>query len=154
MVSGKFTDPRRQSRIAALQSLFAADVRGNWNDPPIEWLDEDEDLSDSVKDFAQNLLAGVSKSHLGLDNVITRYAPAWPVSQLSVIDRNILRIALFELLYTPGTPRKTAINEAVELAKVFGSGSSARFVNGVLGSAMSGLESGDIAPTEPVPEGR
>ena len=154
MVSGKFTDPRRQSRIAALQSLFAADVRGNWNDPQIEWLDEDEDLSENVKEFAQNLLAGVSKSHLGLDNVITRYAPAWPVSQLSVIDRNILRIALFELLYTPATPRKTAINEAVELAKVFGSGSSARFVNGVLGSAMSGLESGDIAPTEPVPEGR
>ena len=89
-----------------------------------------------------------------MDNVITRYAPAWPVSQLSVIDRNILRIALFELIYTPGTPRKTAINEAVELAKIFGSESSARFVNGVLGSAMSGLESGEIATIEPVPEGR
>ena len=140
--------------MAALQSLFAADVRGIWDDPPLEWLDEDEDLPDSVKEFAQKLLAGVSKSHLGLDNVITRYAPAWPVSQLSVIDRNILRIALFELIYTPDTPRKTAINEAVELAKIFGSGSSARFVNGVLGSAMSGLESGEIATIEPVSEGR
>ena len=140
--------------MVALQSLFAADVRGMWNDPPFEWLDEDEDPPDSIKEFAQNLLTGVSKSHLGLDNVITRYAPAWPVSQLSVIDRNILRIALFELIYTPGTPRKTAINEAVELAKIFGSGSSARFVNGVLGSAMSGLESGEITPIEPVPEGR
>ena len=86
--------------------------------------------------------------------MITRYAPAWPVSQLSVIDRNILRIALFELIYTPGTPRKTAINEAVELAKIFGSESSVRFINGVLGSAMSGLESGEIAAIEPVPEGR
>ena len=140
--------------MAALQSLFAADVRGIWNEPPFEWLDEDEDLPDSIKEFAQNLLTGVSKSRLGLDNVISRYAPAWPVSQLSVIDRNILRIALFELIYTPGTPRKTAINEAVELAKIFGSGSSARFVNGVLGSAMSGLESGEIAPIEPVSEGR
>ena len=140
--------------MAALQSLFAADVRGIWNEPPFEWLDEDEDLPDSIKEFAQNLLAGVSKSRLGLDNVISRYAPAWPVSQLSVIDRNILRIALFELIYTPGTPRKTAINEAVELAKIFGSGSSARFINGVLGSAMSGLESGEIAPIEPVSEGR
>ena len=140
--------------MAALQSLFAADVRGMWNDPPFEWLDEDEDLPASIKEFAQNLLTGVSKSLLWLDNVISRYAPAWPVSQLSVIDRNILRIALFELIYTPGTPRKTAINEAVELAKIFGSGSSARFVNGVLGSAMSGLESGEIAPIEPVPEGR
>ena len=154
MIRVKYTDQRRQSRTAALQSLFAADVRGIWNDPPLEWLDEDEDLPESSMEFAEELLRGVSRSHLGLDNVITRYAPAWPVSQLSVIDRNILRIALFELIYTPRTPRKTAINEAVELAKIFGSESSARFVNGVLGSAMSGLESGEIATIEPVPEGR
>ena len=134
--------------------MFAVDVRGIWNDPPLEWLDEDEDLPQNSIGFAQELLRGVSQSRLGLDNVITRYAPAWPVSQLSVIDRNILRIALFELIYTPGTPRKTAINEAVELAKIFGSDSSARFINGVLGSAMSGLESGEIATIEPVPEGR
>jgi len=140
--------------MAALQSLFAADVRGIWNDPPLEWWDEDEELPEGSVEFAEELLSGVSKSHSGLDNVITRYAPAWPVSQLSVIDRNILRIALFELIHTPGTPRKTAINEAVELAKIFGSESSARFVNGVLGSAMSGLESGEIATIEPVPEGR
>ena len=140
--------------MAALQSLFAADVRGTWDDPTLEWLDEEEDLADSVEAFAQNLLTGVAKTYTGLDHVITRYAPAWPVSQLSVIDRNILRIALFELIYTPATPRKTAINEAVELAKIFGSESSARFVNGVLGSTMSGLESGDIASIEPVPEGR
>ena len=154
MVRVKYTDQRRQSRSAALQSLFAADVRGIWDNPPLEWLDEDEDLPDRTAEFAQELLSGVSDSRSGLDQVITRYAPAWPVNQLSVIDRNILRIALFELLYTPGTPRKTAINEAVELAKTFGSESSARFVNGVLGSAMSGLESGEIAPIEPVPEGR
>lgn len=154
MVRAKAVDQRRQSRMAALQSLFAADVRGIWIDPPLEWLDEEEDLPAGAEGFAQKLLTGVSKSRLGLDNVITRYAPAWPVSQLSVIDRNILRIALFELIYTPETPRKTAINEAVELAKLFGSGSSARFVNGVLGSAMSGLESGEITPVEPVPEGR
>ena len=134
--------------------MFAADVRGIWNAPPLEWLDEDEDLPRNSIPFAQELLGGVSKSRLGLDNVITRYAPAWPVSQLSVIDRNILRIALFELIYTPGTPRKTTINEAVELAKIFGSESSARFINGVLGSAMSGLESGEIATIESVPEGR
>ena len=154
MIRVKYTDQRRQSRTAALQSLFAADVRGIWNDPPLEWLDEDEDLPRNSIGFARELLDGVSKSRLGLDNVITRYAPAWPVSQLSVIDRNILRIALFELIYTPGTPRKTAINEAVELAKIFGSESSARFINGVLGSAMSGLESGEIATIEPVSEGR
>ena len=157
MIRVKYTDQRRQSRTAALQSLFAADVRGIWINPTLEWLDDDEELSDVTLAFAQDLLRGVTKMHGGLDHVITRYAPAWPVNQLSVIDRNILRLSLFELIYTPGTPKKTAINEAVELAKIFGSESSARFVNGVLGSAMSGIESGDVAsiePAEPVPEGR
>ena len=154
MIGVKYTDQRRQSRTAALQSLFAADVRSTWDNPALEWLDEEEELSDVTIEFAQELLRGVSKMHEGLDYVITRYAPAWPVNQLSVIDRNILRLSLFELIYTPRTPKKTAINEAVELAKIFGSESSARFVNGVLGSAMSGIESGDVASIEPVPEGR
>ena len=134
--------------------MFAADVRSTWDNPALEWLDEEEELSDVTIEFAQELLRGVSKMHEGLDYVITRYAPAWPVNQLSVIDRNILRLSLFELIYTPRTPKKTAINEAVELAKIFGSESSARFVNGVLGSAMSGIESGDVASIEQVPEGR
>ena len=154
MIRVKYTDQRRQSRTAALQSLFAADVRSTWDNPALEWLDEEEELSDVTIEFAQELLRGVSKMHEGLDYVITRYAPAWPVNQLSVIDRNILRLSLFELIYTPRTPKKTAINEAVELAKIFGSESSARFVIGVLGSAMSGIESGDDASIEPVPEGR
>ena len=132
MIRVKYTDQRRQSRTAALQSLFAADVRSTWDNPALEWLDEEEELSDVTIEFAQELLRGVSKMHEGLDYVITRYAPAWPVNQLSVIDRNILRLSLFELIYTPRTPKKTAINEAVELAKIFGSESSARFVNGVL----------------------
>ena len=134
--------------------MFAVDVRSTWDNPALEWLDEEEELSDVTIEFAQELLRGVSKMHEGLDYVITRYAPAWPVNQLSVIDRNILRLSLFELIYTPRTPKKTAINEAVELAKIFGSESSARFVNGVLGSAMSGIESGDVASIELVPEGR
>ena len=148
----KYTDQRRRSRTATLQSLFAADLRGCWGDPRLEWLDED--LPEGAVAFAEKLLSGICRSQSGLDGVITRYAPAWPVDQLPVIDRNILRMALFELIYTPATPRKTAINEAVELAKIFGSESSARFVNGVLGSAMSGLESGEISTIEPVSEWR
>ena len=154
MTKVRYTDQRRQSRTAALQSLFAADVRGHWDTPRLEWLDEDEVLQESSIEFAKELLVGVCRNQSGLNDVIMGYAPAWPVDQLSVIDRNILRIALFELIYTPGTPRKTAINEAVELAKIFGSESSARFVNGVLGAAMSGLELGEIATIEPVSEWR
>ena len=75
-----------------------------------------------------------------LDQVIQQFAPAWPVAQLAPVDRNILRIALLELLHNPDTPDKTAINEAVELAKVFGSDNSRKFVNGVLGSVIGNRE--------------
>ena len=81
-----------------------------------------------------------------MDQTILHYAPAWPVAQLPAVDRNILRIALFELKYHQETPNKTAVNEAVELAKTFGSDSSARFINGVLGSVMADMELGELAP--------
>jgi len=102
--------------------------------------------------FAEELISGVQDRLSELDQIVQHYAPAWPVAQLSVVDRNILRIALFELLHCQETPKKTAVNEAVELAKLFGSESSARFVNGVLGSVMVDLEIGELAPR--VPEGR
>ena len=100
------------------------------------------------------ILEGVETKRSCLDSVIQRYAPAWPVNQLSIVDRNILRIALFELLYHDDTPPKTAVNEAVELAKSFGSESSARFINGVLGSVMAGLSAGDLVAEQSPPEGR
>ena len=89
-----------------------------------------------------------------LDDIIGKYAPAWPVNQLPLIDRNVLRIALYELLHTPRVPPKTAINEAVELAKQFGGDSSAPFINGVLGSVMAGLEIGEIVAHKATAEGR
>jgi len=73
-----------------------------------------------------------------IDANIRRYAPAWPVEQLALLDRNILRLAIFEILYDNSSPVKVAINEAVELAKAFGTDSSARFINGVLGSVVAG----------------
>lgn len=147
-------DPRRKARIAALQSLFASDIKGTRDDAALEWLVGEESLPANTVPFAQALLLGVSDNRQTLDELIHKYAPVWPVNQLSLVDRNILRIALFELLFTPKVPRKTAINEAVELAKVFGSDSSARFVNGVLGSAMAGLEMGELTPQNTAPEGR
>ena len=154
MAMVKSTDHRRKARTVALQSLFASDIRDNRTEPSFEWLDEEEEVAQQALEFATALLRGVFDARPDLDSLIGRYAPAWPVSQLSLIDRNILRIALYELLHNPGTPRKTAVNEAVELAKVFGSESSARFINGVLGSVMAGLESGEVTTTGPVPEGR
>ena len=156
----KAVDPRSVARSVALQSLFAADVRNRVQAggltrrpaPDYEWLDEEFDRQ--TMELADRLHQGVCEYRQGLDVLIGRFAPAWPVTQLPVVDRNILRIALFELLHNPATPPKAAIDEAVELAKVFGSDSSARFVNGVLGSVMASLDSGELAVAASAPDGR
>ena len=83
------------------------------------------------------MVAGVVRNQPALNTLISKYAPEWPVDQLAIIDRNILRLAFFEIgAHDTDTPPKVVINEAVELAKVFGSDSSPRFINGVLGSAL------------------
>ena len=138
-------DLRRKARMAALQSLFAADVRDNLEESCLAWITEEDSLPAESISFAEHIFRGVAGNKSGLDKITCRYAPAWPVDQMALVDRNILRIALYELLYTPDIPNKTAINEAVELAKAFGSESSARFVNGVLGSVMTGIEMGELA---------
>ena len=150
----KSSDLRRNARVAALQSLFAADVRGSPDNSSLEWLVAEDSLAYSALGFAQELLRGVSEFEPVLNDVIRRYAPAWPVNQLPLVDRNILRIAIFELMYTPDVPQRAVVNEAVELAKTFGSDSSARFVNGVLGSVLSGLGLGEITLVKTAVEGR
>lgn len=147
-------DPRHQAREVALQCLFAMDAKGSWEEQPLDWLLIENPLPRKAIAYAEELVQGVKESLSELDELIHKYAPAWPVSQLSLVDRNILRIALFELLYHDQVPRKTAVNEAVELAKVFGSESSSRFVNGVVGSVITGLESGTIPVDQLVTEGR
>jgi N utilization substance protein B len=89
--------------------------------------------------FAQSLLNGVLAYRSQLDEMIQTYAPEWPLEQMSLIDRNILRIAIYEFAINGETPVKVAINEAVELAKIFGSDSSRRFINGVLGTLATQL---------------
>lgn len=129
---------RRRARIAVLQALYEADVAHH---PAGEALDrrlQEEALPQVVERFARTLLAGVVRHHRELNQLIARYAPEWPLDQMAVIDRNILRMALYEL-GDPSlqTPTKVAINESVELAKLFGSDSSPRFVNGVLGAVIA-----------------
>ena len=145
MPKERFTDLRRKGRVVALQSLYAADVRGNFAESSLEWLVEDEQPPERAMSFAQELIEGVLARSQDLDQVIQQFAPAWPVAQLAPVDRNILRIALLELLLNPDTPDKTAINEAVELAKIFGSDNSSKFVNGVLGSVIGNREVAHLA---------
>jgi transcription antitermination protein NusB len=128
---------RRQARVVALQTLFEVDsvnheVGRVFAQRLEEWI-----LPAEAKEFAERLILGVLRRRSNLDDLIRQMASDWPIEQMSAIDLNILRIALYEISYDDETPAKVAINEAVELAKLFGSDSSGRFVNGVLGTFMT-----------------
>jgi len=131
--------PRRRARATALQALFEIDITGHRTGVVIEERLASAALPESGASFMRQLVLGVVQLRPELDRLIRQYAPEWPVEQLAVVDRNILRIALYEF-GASDTPLKVAINEAVELAKEFGSDSSRRFVNGVLGSAAGAME--------------
>lgn len=128
---------RHRARIAALQTLYEVDCTEHHTNVVIERRLEEAELPESGELFARELVEGVAAHQEQLDVLIARYAPDWPVDQIAVIDRNVLRISIFEILMYDDTPTKVAINEAVELAKKFGSDSSSRFVNGVLGSLVA-----------------
>ncbi|MBI2830848.1 MAG: transcription antitermination factor NusB [Chloroflexi bacterium] len=128
---------RRKARALALQALYEIDSVGHKAEDVTAHLLADLPLSEENASFAKVLITGVTGNREKIDEKIRSFAPAWPISQLSVVDRNILRLAIFEILFDNKVPVKVAINEAVELAKRFGSDSSARFVNGVLGSVSA-----------------
>jgi len=131
---------RRRARMVAFQALFEIDCAGHEPQATLERLAAEAKLSQDGAAFAGELVMGVTESRGGIDAIIEAYAPAWPLSQMAAVDRNILRLAIFELLIHNKVPPKAAINEAVELAKRFGSDSSAKFVNGVLGSVSAAAE--------------
>lgn len=128
---------RRRARIVALQTLFEVDIARHDPDAVLQQRLADKPLPEAGHEFARFLVHGVLKHKVELDALIQAHAPEWPLDQVAVIDRNILRMALFEFAIEGHTPVKVAINEAVELAKLFGSDSSGRFVNGVLGTIVS-----------------
>ncbi len=125
---------RRNARIAALQALFESDSSGHDPEASLAWLAEEQVLQQTALSYAQELIRGVIENKTRIDSLIKTHAPNWPVAQLSAIDRNILRVAIFEILIENRVPLKAAINEAVELAKTFGSHNSSKFINGVLGA--------------------
>lgn len=137
---------RHLGRIVALQSLYEYEFRVHAEDKSV---DIDEILSRNLEryeneiedtDFVDTLVKGVLEHQDDLDDRIRPLAPEWPLEQIARIDRNILRLGLYELLYRGDhVPPKVAINEAVELAKAFGSDNSSKFINGVLGTAYRTL---------------
>ncbi len=131
------TGTRRRARILALQALYEADVGRHAAVEVLERLSTERPEPPAVAEFARRLVQGVQANRPAIDRILAEVAPQWPLSEVAAIDRNILRIAIYEVLFDNETPVRAAVNEAVELAKTFGSESSARFVNGVLGTVAA-----------------
>jgi N utilization substance protein B len=144
---------RRAARVLALATLFETDLSGH---PPAEVLARR--LSEVARDalivtYAEELLDGVLRHRRELDSIIQERATAYPVAQLAAIDRNILRLGLYEILHRSATvPVRVAISEAVEIAKLYGGESAARFVNGVLGRAVDVGSTTTTSPDSPAPQ--
>jgi len=128
---------RRKARAIILQALYEIDSVRHEMETVVSRLLAEGKLSEENEAFVCELVSKVIQNKEEIDDNIKRFATAWPVEQISVVDRNILRLAIFEILFDNKVSVKIAINEAVELAKMFGSDSSPKFVNGVLGSVST-----------------
>jgi len=128
---------RRRARALALQALYEVDSVGHDLEGVVTRLLAKGGVSEENAAFIRELVSGVIQNKEKIDRSIQSLAPAWPIEQIPVVDRNILRLAIFEILLNNKVPVKVAINEAVELAKMFGSDNSSKFVNGVLGSVSA-----------------
>lgn len=141
---------RHLARTVAMQTLFQWDFVNKQGDL-VSLLEKNlPDLAPGLEDdgFSERLINGLVKHLSEIDEIIQRLAPEWPVDQITGIDRNVLRIGVYELKFGKEIPPKVAINEAIELAKAFGSDSSSKFVNGVLGSLYKEMETSGEVPIE------
>ncbi len=125
---------RTQSRECALQILYQYEM----NPEPMPeilkffWSQQDEGFADDVRVFAEKLALGVMENLQEIDKVVEKYADNWELSRMAMIDRNVMRLATYELLYLADVPPKVTLNEAVNLAKKFSQEESGKFVNGIL----------------------
>lgn len=143
---------RHLARTIVLQTLYEWD----FNNKQVDKVDQN--ITKNLKEFAPqfddkgfiiHLVKGVIEKQKEIDDLIIKYAPEWPIEQITMIDRNVLRVGIFEIKFDPDIPEKVAINEAIELAKTFGGESSGKFVNGVLGTIYKKIvEKGETKPAK------
>ena len=136
MEGESYAASRRRARTVALQVLYEVDSVGHpWEVVSNRRL-KDEELTTELASFARGLVEGVLRNSAEIDGIISRMAPSWPMHQLPVVDRSLLRLAVYEMVVEGLSPPKVVINETVELAKLFGGDNSPKFINGVLGSVL------------------
>jgi len=128
---------RHKARILALQTLYEIDCSAHDPDEVLDRAFQEKSLPEEVSGFARLLVTGTVQNREAIDNAISRFAPLFPVEQIAIVDRNILRLAIFEIVFDKTIPVKVAVNEAIELAKSFCSDSAPKFINGVLGSVIA-----------------
>ncbi|HEX2954305.1 MAG TPA: transcription antitermination factor NusB [Bacillota bacterium] len=127
---------RRQARELAFQALFQIDLGRNTPDFALRYACNESDLTDKSREFLEDMVNGTARHAKEIDDLLTRFSEGWPLERMSGTDRNILRMALYELIYREDIPVSVTVNEAVELAKHFGDEESGKFVNGILGNII------------------
>lgn len=133
---------RRDAREWALQIVFSLDLntREELDQVFNDFFEAHPTDDATAREFAESLVRGVVKERMIIDAAIGRYAEHWSLSRMGVVDRNVLRIALYELMYCPQVPAAVVINEAIDIAKYFSNSESGRFINGILDRARKELE--------------
>ncbi|MDX9872092.1 MAG: transcription antitermination factor NusB [Clostridia bacterium] len=134
---------RHAVREQALKALFACDLGRNDPAAALEMLWAEEKTNEKARNFSRELVEGVTAKREELDPLLERYTLEWKLNRIATVDRNIMRLALFEMLYSAEVPRAVALDEAIELAKTFGSEESPRFINGILGKIIVDLPAED-----------
>ena len=131
---------RRAARKAALQVLFQIDIGKTTLNTALDFITEENQLDHNQVEFVRSLVSGVMEHIDSLNRIINEVAFEWNMQRMAGVDRNILRMSLFELCYSVDVPPNVAVNEAIELGKTFGSAESGKFINGILGKVINNLD--------------
>ena len=146
---------RHLARTIAMQTLFLWDFNGKNNeslDKSLKQMFDNFAPSFDDQGFAKNIIQGIVKNIDDIDSSITKYATEWPLDQITIVDRNILRIGVYELTVDDDIPAKVAINEAIEIGKTFGGEASGKFINGVLGAIYKDMAKENVEAEEKMPK--
>jgi N utilization substance protein B len=136
---------RRQARELALQALYFVDARSGDPDEALALFHRNFTPPRNVRDFMDRLVQGVSNHREAIDDIIERYSEHWKVFRMPRVDRNVIRMAVFEMFWQVDIPSSVSINEAIELGKKYGTDNSGAFINGILDRIRKALESGEVA---------